>query len=304
MNKPDISGIFPPLVTPLTADLELDREAMARLVGHVVAGGVHGLFVLGSTGETASLTRELRHETIRTAIRAADGRVPVLVNVTTASYLETLRLADFAAGEGARALVAAPPFYYDMTQAELAAYFEQLADHISLPLVLYNVPQYTGTAIKAATVARLSGHENIMGIKDSSGDMIHMHRLLRERGDGHFVLLVGDETLLGECLKLGCNGGISGGANMFPALYVRLYEAATRKEPDQVEKWQAWINRVQKEVYRAVSSPVQFIIGIKYVLSVKGICSTRMAMPIYHSLTGEQKKTMEELVSSFNSAGF
>ena len=190
-----------------------------------------------------------------------------------------------------------------MTQTELAAYFEQLADHVSLPLFLYNVPQYTGTVIKAGTVARLSGHGNIRGIKESSGDMIHMHRLLRERGEGHFILLVGDETLLGKCLKLGCNGGVIGGANMFPALYVRLYEAATRKEPEQVEKWQAWINRVQREIYRAVNSPVQIIIGIKYVLSVKGICSSQMAMPVYAPLTGEQKKTMEGLTSEFDKMG-
>ncbi len=303
MSIPDISGILPPLVTPLNADLELDREAMARLVEHVIAGGVQGIFVLGSTGESASLTRELRQEAIRAAIRSAGGRLPLLVNVTTASYMETLKLADFAAGEGAHALVAAPPFYYDMTQTELALYFEQIADHVSLPLYLYHVPQYAGTVIQPETVARLSGHDNIRGIKESSGDLIYIHRLLRECGEKDFTLLTGDETLLGKCLRLGFNGGVCGGANMFPALYVRLYGAVTRKETEEAEKWQAWIHRIQREIYRIVSSPVQFIIGIKYVLSVRGICSQQMAMPVYPALTGEQKRMMQNLVAEFDKMG-
>jgi len=168
MSKPDISGIIPPLVTPLTSKLGLDWEALARLVEHVISGGVKGIFLLGSTGESASLTMEFRHDVIRTAISKAGGRLPVVVNVATASYLETLKLADFAASEGADCLAAAPPYYYEMTQEEVASYMEKIAGHASLPLLLYNAPQYTKTAFEGRTLARLSRHENIHGIKDSS----------------------------------------------------------------------------------------------------------------------------------------
>lgn len=303
MKVPDISGIIPPLVTPLTSNLELDREGLTRLIEHMVSGGVQGIFLLGSTGEGSSLNGKIRSDVIRTGIDAAGGRVPVFVNITTPSYLETLQLAEHAAGQGADVLVAAPPFYFGMTQEELATYMEKVADQIPLPLLLYNAPQYTGVSMEAGTVVRLSRHEKIVGIKDSSGDMIHMRRLIKELVEKDFALLVGEEVLLKECLKHGCDGGVTGGANMFPSLYVNLFKASSQKKTEQTEKWQGLIHRVQQEVYHVISSPAKIILGIKYVLSVKGICSARMAMPIYEELTAEQKKTMEKLVAEFDILG-
>jgi len=133
--------------------------------------------------------------------------------------------------------------------------------------------------------------------------MIYIHQLLKERGEKDFILLVGEEIMLAECLKLSCSMGVIGGANIFPALYVRLYEAVIRGEADQVKKWQAIIQRLQQAVYHVIHSPMQFVIGIKYLVWEKGICSAQMAIPVYRELTGEQKKNIEKLVAEFDNLG-
>ncbi len=299
MNSLRIKGIFPPLVTPLTNDLDLDIEALAKLIENVLSGRVNGIVLLGSIGENAGLTNEIRHQVITAAVGIISKRVPILVNITSSSYKESLQMAIYACKQGADYVVLAPPFYYNMNQAELITYINMMADRIPVPLILYNVPQYTKTVIEPESFEKLSKHKNIVGIKDSSGNMINLHKLLAFKTDHNFSILIGSEMLLGEGVLLGCDGGINGGANIFPELYVKMYEAALRKDIDKMQKLQEWIRKIQKNIYQVADSPMSIIIGLKYALSLKGLCSAQMAMPVYADLTDHKKKIIEEFVNEF-----
>jgi len=293
MAKSEVSGIIPPLVTPMTSDLDFDEEAFLRLIDHVIGGGVNGLFIIGTNGESASLSNDIRRKVIDTAVKGNANRVPLFVNISSSSYLETLQLADYAAGSGADFVVLSPPYYFLMDQSELSRYYERIASRTALPLFLYNAPHYTKNEIAHETVAKLSLHENILGIKDSSGTIDYVHRLLDQRRDEAFRVLIGPEMILGECVLLGCNGGVNGGGNLFPKLYVKMYRAAINRNLDEIRKWQSIINNVHKYIYEVSGSPMAIILGLKYALSTKGICSGNMAMPVYDELTDQQKKIID-----------
>ena len=209
-----IRGIIPPLVTPLTEQGKLDTEGLSRLVEHVLDGGVHGLFILGTTGEGPSLSKDLQVEVIRQTTKLVDGRLPVLVGITHPSLQESHDLAKVAADSGCDAVVAAPPYYFDIGQVELEGYFKQLAAQSPLPLVLYNMPAMTDISVSVEVARHLVEEECIVAIKDSSGDLAYFAELLaitkQHRG---FPVLIGPEGLLAESLRMGGSGGVSGGAN-------------------------------------------------------------------------------------------
>jgi len=299
MNSEKIKGIIPPLVTPLTNNLDLDKEALNKLIEHVVSGGVSGVFLLGSCGENASLTNDIRRQVINTAVRIVSGRVPILVNITAPSHKESFQMADYGYEQGAEYVILAPPFYYNMNQAELINYVEMIADQVPVPLILYNAPQYTKTGFDPESVIKLSKHDNIVGIKDSSGNMMFIHELLGSINDHRFSILVGPELFLGEGVLNGCDGGIIGGANIFPELYVKIYETALKRDIKKMLQLQEWIRKIQKNIYQTVDSPMRLIIGIKYALSLKGICSAQMAMPVYAGLTDNKKKVIEDFINEF-----
>ncbi len=168
MKTPPLTGIIPPLITPLHSRDALDVAGLERLVEHVLAGGVHGLFVLGTTGEAPSLSYRLRRELIERVCRQVAGRVPVLVGITDTAFVEAVHLAQFAAEAGAQALVLAPPYYFPNSQPELLEYVQHLAPELPLPLFLYNMPTHTKTIFDVETVRCAMEIPNIVGLKDSS----------------------------------------------------------------------------------------------------------------------------------------
>ncbi len=142
MHPTKLQGIISPMITPLKGDDELDREGTVRLTEHLVAGGVHAIFLLGTTGEAQSLTYRLRYEFVELVCRQVAGRIPVLVGVTDTAFIESVRLAEHAAKCGAVGVVAAPPYYFAPSQQELIEYYTALADPLPLPLYLYNMPSH------------------------------------------------------------------------------------------------------------------------------------------------------------------
>ena len=282
MKSKLIRGIVPPLVTPLLGRDQLDVGGLERLVEHVLGGGASGLFLLGTTGEGPSLSPRLRRETVQVACRANGGRVPILVGITDTSLEEALSLACFASEAGATAVVAAPPPYFPLGQAELQEYFEVLSDELPLPLMLYNMPAMTKISFSAAVVERLSERENIIGIKDSAGDLdgfVHLLRAAQARPD--WSVMMGSETLLAAAVAAGGDGGVCGGANFAPALYVALYEAARAGESDQVRELQAQVLALGERLYTHGAHPSSAIKGIKGALRCLGICADYMAPPLH-----------------------
>jgi 4-hydroxy-tetrahydrodipicolinate synthase len=277
MDQP-YRGIIPPIVTPLSDRDTLDREGFARLIEHVLAGGVHGIFVLGTTGEGPSLSHRLQREVVTQACELVRRRVPVLVGITDPSFFESISLAAHAHEAGADAVVLAPPYYFPAGQEELLEYLQELIPALPLPVMLYNMPAMTKLAYAPATVQQLASWPQVVGLKDSSGDIEYFNQVRQLTVDvPDFAMLVGPELLLADVIKLGGDGGVSGGANVRPQLYVQLYEAAVAgADTEALLKEVASLGRL----YGVGNNPASAIVkGIKCALSLMGICSDRMAEP-------------------------
>lgn len=289
-------GIFPPLVTPLTGRDTLDEEGLDRLVEHVLAGGVHGLMLLGSTSEGPSLSRGLQEQIVRRVVARVNGRVPVLVTISDTAVVDTLNLAALAADAGADALVLAPPYYFAADQPELLEYLGHLEPELPLPLFLYNMPSLTKVSFEPDTVRRAADLEKIVGLKDSSGDMTYFHKLrhvLRDRPD--FALFVGPEELLAESLLAGGHGGIAGGANLCPELYVQTYEAAVARDLDRLLALHERIIEISCSVYTVGRHRSSFLKGLKCALNLRGICSDFLAEPFHRFRTSEREELARRL---------
>jgi dihydrodipicolinate synthase/N-acetylneuraminate lyase len=295
------SGIIPPLVTPLSDRDRLDGEGLERLVEHVLAGGVHGLFILGTTGEAPSLGYRLRRELIDRVCRQVAGRVPVLVGITDTAFVESTAVARAAADAGADAVVLATPYYFPAGQTELLGYVQHLVAELPLPLVLYNMPSLTKVWFEIDTLRRLSQIERIVGVKDSSGDLAYFEQLQtlrRERPD--WSLMIGPEHLLPRAVELGGDGGVSGGANVLPRLFVECYEAAAARDVERLRPLQAAIERFQS-VYDVGKYASRHIKATKCCLSLLGVCDDFMAEPFhrFHPPERERVRAVLDAMSSF-----
>ncbi len=292
-----IQGIIPPMITPLKGNDELDREGAVRLIEHMLkGGGVHALFILGTTGEAQSLTYRLRYEFVELVCKQVAGRVPVLVGVTDTSLDESVKLAEAAARCGAAGVVAAAPYYFAPSQQEMIEYFTALADALPLPLYLYNMPSHVKVFLEAATVKKLAEHPNIVGLKDSSANMNYFETLLYHLGGrDDFALYVGPEELTGECVLMGADGGVNGGANMFPELYVAMYEAAKTGDVVRVRELQRRIMQISVSIYTMGKYGSSYLKGVKCALSLLGICDDYISWPYRHFRAEERAKIREAL---------
>ncbi len=274
-----LHGIIPPIVTPLLEPDRLDVAGLERLIEHLISGGVHGIFALGTTGEGPSLSSRLKRELVEHTCKFVRGRLPVLVGITDAAYFEALDLAGFAADAGAHSVVCAPPFYFPTDQQELLRYFQQMVAALPLPLVLYNMPGMTKTVIEPATVRALMQEARILGIKDSSGDESNLEQLAslaKERMD--WRLFVGPDELTEKAVLLGGHGGVNGAANVRPRLLVDIYEAALRKDMGRLRILQSQLEQLTR-IYTVGRSAGRFINGIKSALAHLGICNDCPAEP-------------------------
>src|SRR5690349_251894 len=165
------------MITPLADRDTLDVAGLERLLEHVLAGGVSGLFILGTTGEAPSLSYRLRRELIDRVCRQTASRVPILVGITDTSFVESVQLAQHAAAAGAAAVVLSTPYYFPAGQTELASYVTNIVAELPLPLMLYNMPSLTKVWFEIDTLQRLAELEQIVGMKDSSGDLAYFARL-------------------------------------------------------------------------------------------------------------------------------
>ncbi|MBQ6577813.1 MAG: dihydrodipicolinate synthase family protein [Bacteroidales bacterium] len=284
-----IKGIIAPMVTPLSGPDELDREGTANLVEHIISGGVHCIFILGSTGEAQSLSKRLRKEFVELVCSLVGGRVPVLVGITDTSLRESLEIAELSERCGALGVVVAPPYYFPISQVELYEYYTALADSLPLPLYLYNIPSNVKSILEVSTVLRLAEHPNIAGLKDSSANMVYFRTLCHYLGGrDNFALYVGSEELLGECVLIGADGGVNGGANMFPELYVSMYDAASKEDLQSVRRIQERIMTVSRSIYTVGKYGSSYLKGLKCALSLLGICPDYMEWPFRKFLPSER----------------
>ncbi|MCX6927721.1 MAG: dihydrodipicolinate synthase family protein, partial [Verrucomicrobia bacterium] len=261
------------MVTPLRGRDELDLAGLERLIEHILKGGVSGLFILGTTGEGPSLSYHLRRELIQRTCRQVQRRVPVLVGITDTAFVESLDLARHAAAAGADALVLAPPYYLPEGQPELQEYLVHLVAELPLPLFLYNTPKLTKVQYGLEALRRAMDLPRILGLKDSSKDMSYFQDvvgLLEHRPD--WSLLIGPEELLADALLAGGHGGVPGGANLFPSLYVQLCVATRNGDVSRSRQLHAQVMQISNSLYQIGHYPSAVIKGIKCALACLGIC--------------------------------
>jgi dihydrodipicolinate synthase/N-acetylneuraminate lyase len=291
-----LQGIIVPMVTPLLDRDTLDVVGLERLIEHIIAGEVHGLFILGTTGEAPSLSYRLRNELIQRVCDQVNKRIPVLVGITDTSFVESVNISQKAKDAGAQAIVLAPPYYFPAGQSELLEYLNHLIRELPLPLFLYNMPSYTKLVFEPETIRAASEYPGIVGIKDSSGNMVYFRQLqslLKDHPD--FSLLMGREELLAEAILLGGHGSVCGGANLIPELYVQLYNAACSKDLSKVEQLHKKVMEFSTAIYHVGRYESSLLKGLKCALSCVGICSDFLAEP-FHRFRRAEHEVIERYV--------
>jgi 4-hydroxy-tetrahydrodipicolinate synthase len=221
-----LTGIFTPNLVPLTPDGEINEPELRRYVDWLIERGVHGLYPNGSTGEFTRFTAEERRRIVEIIVDQTAGRVPVLAGAAEANVRETLRACEHYAALGVRAVAIVAPYYYKLSPASVYAYFEEIGRHTPVDVTLYNIPMFA-SPIDVPTVQRLSERcARIVAIKDSSGDLPHMIRMITavrpNRPD--FSFLTGWEAALMPMLLIGCDGGTNASSGVVPELTRKLYD--------------------------------------------------------------------------------
>jgi len=220
------SGIIPPVVTPFNPDESLDLPRLRDHIDFLLARGVHGIFVLGTTGEFYALDEAEKQAVVADTIAHVGRRAAVYVGTGAETTREVLRLTSMAQREGAAGVSVITPYFIKPTQVELVDHFQRVAESTSLPVVLYNNPATCGgVCIEPETAARLAELPNIVGIKDSSGDLQNTIELIKLTPSDRFAVLNGRDTLILAALMFGARGAIPATCNIAPDLCVGIYES-------------------------------------------------------------------------------
>ncbi len=284
------------MVTPLTDRDTLDCPGLERLIERMIAAGIHGLFILGTTGEGPSLGYRLRQEVIRRTCDQVAGRIPVLVGVTDTAFVESVNLAHHAAEAGAAAAVFSSPYYLPPGQPELLEYVRHLVEEMPLPVFLYNMPSLTKTTFGLELLAEAIQMPQIAGLKDSSGDLDYFRQAVAIAGRRpDFAVLMGPEEILTEAIEAGGHGGVCGGANLRPKIMVQLYDALVARDQTRAAVLQADVIRQSDLLYKIGRHSSSIIKGLKCALSCLGVCDDYMAEPFHRFNLPERQRVIEVL---------
>ena len=240
-----IHGIIPPVATPMQANEDLDLPRLKWFLDELIAAGVHGVFVLGTNSEFYALDEREKQEVIATAVAHVNKRVPVFAGTGAETTREVVRLTKMAQREGADGVSVITPYFISPSQQEIYDHYRRIAENTSLPVVLYNNPATCGgVKIDVDTVARLAEIPNILGIKDSSGDLQNTNEYVRVVPD-RFAVMQGRDTLIYQSLTFGARGAVPASGNVAPALLVEIYEAFQRGDLEASRRTQLRLNPVR-----------------------------------------------------------
>jgi 2-dehydro-3-deoxy-D-pentonate aldolase len=240
-----IRGIIPPVATPMQGNEDLDLPRLRWFLDHLISHGVHGIFVLGTNSEFYALDEREKQEVIATAAGHVRGRVPVYAGTGAESTREAVRLTRMAEKEGVQGVSVITPYFVSPSQQEIFDHYRRIAESTSLPVILYNNPSTCGgVKIDVDTVARLAEIPNILGIKDSSGDLQNTNEYMRVVPD-RFSVLQGRDTLIYQALMFGARGAVPATANIAPGLVVEIYEACMRGDHAAAKAAQLRLNPIR-----------------------------------------------------------
>lgn len=274
LHKPTVFyGVATALITPFRCG-EIDYGALADLIEAQLAGGINALLIAGTTGEASTLDYGEHHDLIAFAKERIGGRVPLLAGCGSNCTSRAVELAKSACEAGADALLAVTPYYNKATHRGLIYHYRAIADAASRPLMLYNVPSRTGVSLQMEQYRVLAEHPNITGVKESSGDLGLMERLIAECGEKLDVYAGNDDQLL-PALKLGALGGISVYSNLFPADMCEVWKLFANHSKKAAEQKQNKLLTRQQAMFWEVNP-----IPVKYVASLLGICENEFRLPL------------------------
>ena len=290
-------GIFSPTITPLDEKERVDELGFINQLNRLIDNGIHGIYLLGTSGEFTTLTNTERERAMDIAVKAIGGRVPIICGVMDTSTQRVIQNIEIAEQFGVDAVAATPGYYYPSTDdADLIEFYYDVAASTDLPVFIYNIPSTVKTAIKPYVVAQLAETcENIVGIKDSSGDWTNCLSLLARLGDKpDFSIMLGSHTALGAAVLFGADGGVVSISNVAPKESVALYNAAKARDIDEVHRLQKLLLRLSK-----IYTYGQGVSGMKACLEILGVCNAYTTSPLLP--TGESVK--DEIRQLLSEAG-
>jgi 4-hydroxy-2-oxoglutarate aldolase len=293
MPQIDLNGIFPPIPTPFV-DGEVAEDKLAFNIEKWSKTGLRGLVVMGSNGEYVYLSTEEKRKLVEKAVQLTPQHMLVIAGTGCESTKETIALTRDCADRGAHAALVVTPHYYGgrMNEAALLAYFTNIADESPIPILLYNVPKFTHVNMTARLVGQLSGHPNIVGIKDSTGSVIQLGDFANSVDTG-FNLLVGTAGALFGGLSLGCAGGVLALANVAPEACVSIYEHVRQGNYEAARQLQLKMIPVNQAVTAVYGVP-----GLKTAMDMLGYFGGDPRPPLLPSSEKEKTEIREILIKA------
>lgn len=292
------------MVTPLATPDKLDVASTKKMVRHLLDGGVDGIFLLGTTGEGPHLPYAVRERLVKVVCATVKDKVPVLVGITETDLEDALAFAAKCKGLGASGIVAAPPYYFKLTQRECVSWFREMADRLPLPLVVYDMPAHTDTVIEPATIAELAQHPNIVAMKDSSSiiALFNKFRVALKPYTWKFSLFMGPDEAMGEAVLLGANGGVCTGANLWPLTFKKMLNAAISGDVAEVKRLQDITTTSSYLLYGLGEGQIGFLKGVKAALSEMGLIRNVMSAP-FIPFKGEELKPVRAALAKLRKLG-
>ncbi len=269
----NFEGVLPALITPFTEDNEIDQEGLRRNIEFLIEGGVSGIVPCGTTGESATLAIKEHEKVIEIAVDCST--VPVVAGTGSNNTTEALELTRFAKDAGALAALLITPYYNKPNDKGMLAHFRKVAAEVDIPLILYNVPSRTGINLKPELVAELAKESNIVGIKEASGNLEQITRIIEMTQDEDFVVLSGDDALTLPIMSLGGRGVISVAANVAPKLVVSMVEAFKRGDLDEARKLHIALAPLIRAVFLETNP-----IPIKKAVEIIGLSAGNLRLPL------------------------
>jgi len=278
MDIRDLKGVIPPIVTPVDENENIDEKGLIRVIDHVLDGGVHGVFVMGSNGEFYAMDEENQRRAIEITVNHVAGRVPVYAGVGEITTKACIRLVKQAEKAGADAVTLLTPMFIKLTDEELYEHFRRIAESTNLPVLLYNNPGKTANNISVKLVRRLAQVENIIGIKNTSLDFSQTIQFIEAtRGIENFKVLAGSDYYIYATLAYGGAGCVAGTANVAPGLVADIYEKYMKGDLEGAMKAQFDLIPL-RDTYNYGSFPVV----MKDCLNLMGLDIGHPVMPIQH----------------------
>ncbi len=293
MHKMNLNGIYPPIVTPFLKE-DVAYHYLTKNIEKLNKSGIKGIVVLGSNGENVFLSEEEKIEVVQTVITSASKEMTIIVGSGCESTRETIHLTNKMAKLGAHAALIVTPSYYGskMNDESLINYYSNVAEKSEIPILLYNVPKFTGVNVSKEAVSTLSKHPNIVGIKDSSGNVNQLGQYLN-RVDSDFNVLVGTAGALFGALTLGCKGGVLALANIVPEKCVEIYQLVQEGKIKEARDLQLRMIPVNYAITATYG-----ISGLKYAMDLLGYQGGEVRSPLLPAKPGEQEKIRNILLEA------